>query len=123
MRSRPDAVLTMLVVSGALSAGAPQAASLTVKEDRPGLLKHAKISATVARQTAQAKFPNGAIVRAEIEWEKGRLIYSFEIQQPGVVGIEEVNVNAMTGAVVGTEHEVPAPPRAVPAPAGKPPTS
>jgi uncharacterized membrane protein YkoI len=44
----------------------------------------------------------------ELEDEGGRLIYSYEIKVPGRSGIEEVNVNAKTGAVVNTEHETPA---------------
>ncbi len=35
----------------------------------------------------------------------GRLIYSYDIKVAGKPGIEEVHVDAMTGAVIATEHE------------------
>ena len=44
----------------------------------------------------------------ELEDENGKLIYSYELKVPGRSGIEEVNVDAKTGAVVNTEHETPA---------------
>ena len=40
-----------------------------------------------------------------IDGENGKLIYSFAITVPGKSGVEEVNVNAIDGSVVGTEHE------------------
>jgi len=37
--------------------------------------------------------------------EHGRLLYSFDIRQSGHPGIEEVQVDARTGKVLGVEHE------------------
>ena len=85
-----------------------QGTPLKIKEEKAGLLKQAKISPAEAQKTAQAKFPSGTIKSGEIEKEGGKLIYSFDIQQAGVKGIEEVNVDALTGVVVATEHENPA---------------
>jgi uncharacterized membrane protein YkoI len=89
-------------------AAAPAAEqAVKVKEDKPGLLKKAKITAEVATAAAQAKFPKGKITSAEIEEEDGRLIFSFDLKTPGKAGIDEVNVDAMTGKVLKTEHESP----------------
>ncbi len=109
MRTRfsvPTMVVGLVVVL-ASTAGA-QRTPLKIKEEKAGLLKQAKISPAEAQKTAQAKFPSGTIKSGEIEKEGGKLIYSFDIQQAGVRGIEEVNVDALTGVVVAMEHENPA---------------
>ncbi|MEJ2185613.1 MAG: PepSY domain-containing protein [Gemmatimonadota bacterium] len=64
-----------------------------------------KIPEAKARATALARVPNGTIKSYELEREGGRLIYSYDIAVKGKPGIEEVNVDAMTGEVVGTQHE------------------
>lgn len=91
----------------ALAAFQVGAQGVTVKEDKPGLLKRAKITAEAATATAQTRFPKGRIVSAEIEEEKGKLIFSFDIKTAGKSGIDEVNVDATTGKIVGVEHESP----------------
>ena len=67
--------------------------------------KLAKVSAQVATATALAKVPGGAVRSGEIEKEGGKTIYTFIIKVAGKRGVEEVNVDAMTGAVVAVEHE------------------
>lgn len=81
---------------------------VTMKEEKPGQLKLAKITPAAATATAQAKVPNGKIETAEIEQEHGKLIYSFAIKIAGKSGIEEVAVDAKTGKVLSLEHETPA---------------
>ncbi|HEY0513946.1 MAG TPA: PepSY domain-containing protein [Thermoanaerobaculia bacterium] len=77
-----------------------------VRSDVPAdLAKQAKISLDTARATALAKVPNGQVRSEELEKEHGKLIYSFDIAVPGKSGIEEVNVNAITGKVVNKHHE------------------
>jgi uncharacterized membrane protein YkoI len=114
-----SALVVVLVALGFASGVTAQGAPITVKEEKKGLLKLAKVLPADAIKTAQAQFPNATMKSAEIEKEKGKLIYSFDMQQPGVKGIEEVNIDANTGAVVNTEHENPAPPKKHSAP--KPP--
>lgn len=100
--------LTNGAIALALSAvlAAPLLAqSVKVSEEKPGLLKKAKITAEVATATALAKAPGGKVEKAEIENEDGKLIYSFDIKVAGKAGITEVGVDAMTGAVVSVEHE------------------
>lgn len=87
------------------SAVAAQGQGVKVKEERAGLLKQATVTPEIATRTALARVPGGKVQSAELEQEKGALIYSFDIKVLGKSGIEEVNVNARTGAVVGVEHE------------------
>ena len=76
------------------------------KREMPAKLsKQAKISEDSAAVIARAKVPNGTIQSVELEQEKGKLIYSYDIKVAGTSGIEEVNVDAMDGTVVGVEHE------------------
>ena len=63
------------------------------------------VSMTQARETALQKEP-GKIKSGELEKEKGKLIYSFDIRTKN--GIHEVNVDAMTGEVVEDSIESPA---------------
>ena len=61
-----------------------------------------------AAAIARAQVPNGTIQSVELEHERGKLIYSYDVKVAGKSGIEEVNVNAMDGTIVGVEHEPPA---------------
>lgn len=95
----------------ALAVGAPVLAAQNVKvtENKPGLLKKAKVTADAAIAVAKARLPNATISAAEIEEENGKLIYSFDMKTAGKSGIDEVNVDALTGKVVGkVQHESPA---------------
>jgi hypothetical protein len=75
----------------------------------PGLAQTAKakpkISMEQARKIAVAKEP-GAVQSSELEKEKGRLIYSFDIKTAG--GIHEVQVDAFSGKIVEDTIEDPA---------------
>ncbi len=90
-----------------LIAGTAAAQGVTIKEEKPGLLKKAKVTPAEAQAAAQAKVPGGSIKSAEIEVEKGKLIYSFDIVTKGKSGVDEVAVDAMNGAVT-VAHETPA---------------
>src|SRR5215471_17401927 len=65
---------------------------------------HAKVSLDSAKATAQAKVPDGQLVSHEMENEHGKTIYSFEFKVPNKSGVDEVNVDAMTGKIVGGIH-------------------
>ena len=69
------------------------------------LKQRAKITCEQARKTALAKVGSGRIKGAEIEEENGKLIYSFDIKKQKTSGIEEVQVDAVSGAIVSVEHE------------------
>ena len=63
---------------------------------------HPKITMNEARTIALKKAP-GKVRSEELENEKGKLIYSFDIA--GKSGVTEVNVDAMNGKVIEAKHE------------------
>jgi uncharacterized membrane protein YkoI len=69
------------------------------------LMAQAKVSKDDAGKTALAKVPNGTIKEGELEKEKGKLIWSFDITTPDTKDITEVAVDAITGDVVSVEKE------------------
>jgi uncharacterized membrane protein YkoI len=69
--------------------------------------KDAKISKADAEKIALSKVPNGTIKEGELEKEKGKLIWSFDIATPGTKNITEVNIDAITGAVIAVDVETP----------------
>ena len=72
----------------------------------PGL---ATISQADAQKTALARVnasPN-QVTDAELEIEKGCLVYSFDIRTTGKTGIEELLVDAGTGRILSHKHESP----------------
>ena len=87
---------------------APAAAASYKKEVPAKLAAKAKIAEATAAATALAKVPGGKIESVELEEEDGKLIYSYDIKVAGKKGIEEIQVDAMTGAIAKTEHEDPA---------------
>lgn len=99
------------LVSGiaAMMLAAPVArAQHAYKKDIPAsLAKQAKITEPAAAKIAQKRVPKGTIDGVELEREGGHLIYSYEFKVPGKTGIDEINVNAVSGAIVSTEHEAP----------------
>jgi len=100
--------IALAIAVGALLGGASASVSAqaSYKRDVPdSLAKAAKITESRAASIARKKVPNGTIQSLELEREKGKLIYSFELKVPGKKGITEVNVDAMTGTVGPLEHE------------------
>ena len=91
----------LTLVSEGLAAQSP----VKVKEEAPGLLAQAKVSADSALKVALARVPNARMKSGEIEKENGKLVYSFDLVVAGKKGIEEVQVDAFTGQVVAVEHE------------------
>lgn len=107
-------ITTALCLCLAATAGAQtvsKASTMPVKnakhESQSTLRKEAKVTMLQARATALKEVPNGRVKSSELERENGKLIYSFDIRVPGKAGIEEVNVDAVSGAVSGHEHETP----------------
>src|SRR5581483_901476 len=100
----------ILGVTAALTlvAGAAFAQGTYKKELPAALVKKARITEDVAAKAALARVPKGEIQTVELEEEKGKLIYSYDIKVPGKSGIDEVGVSAMTGKVVAYSHETPA---------------
>jgi len=100
-----------LAVPAALVAQAPAKTPTAAKPKTPTqskLQKEATITLEAATATAQGAVPTGKIQSHELEREDGKLIYSFDIKIAGKKGIEEVNVDAMTGVLIEKVHETPA---------------
>jgi uncharacterized membrane protein YkoI len=95
------------VLAGALFCSTSVAhARTTPKSTVPAdLAKETKVTLEAARKTALAAVPGGKIESEELEREKGKLIYSFDIKVHQKSGIEEVGVDAMTGTIVEKKHE------------------
>jgi uncharacterized membrane protein YkoI len=79
----------------------------TEKQEQPELQAQAKISKAQAQQTALAKVPGGTVKEGELEKEKGKLIWSFDLATPDSKDITEVGVDAITGEVISVEKETP----------------
>jgi len=99
--------LTFVAVSASLLTLNSAGAQKTKHETQAAFMHEAKISKAVATKTALTAVPRGRIQSSEIERENGKLIYSFDIKVPGKSGIEEINIDAMTGVVIAHEHETP----------------
>jgi uncharacterized membrane protein YkoI len=67
----------------------------------------AKVAKGDAQNIALAKVPGGTVKQCELEKEKGKLIWSFDIETPGSQDITEVQVDAKTGEIVSIENETP----------------
>ena len=99
------ATMALFSVSVRSSAQEAQPAVKKAATSQAALSKEATIGERDARKTALAAVPGGKVQSHELERENGKLIYSYDIKVAGKPGIEEVNVDAMTGAVVAHEHE------------------
>jgi len=71
------------------------------------LMAEAKVSRADAQKTALAKVPNGVIKDGELEKEDGKLQWSFDVAAADSKNIIEVNVDAVTGAVISADKETP----------------
>jgi uncharacterized membrane protein YkoI len=76
----------------------------------PALQARAKIDCAAARKTALARLGGKGlrVKSAELEEEGGKLVYSFDVARKGASGVDEVQVDAVTGAVASVKHETPA---------------
>lgn len=87
-------------------AHAQQASTPSYSRDvPPALATQARISEDSARSLAAAQVPHGVLRALELEREDGKLLYSMELMVRGKPGIEEVNIDAVSGALIGKEHE------------------
>src|SRR5437879_6177613 len=71
------------------------------------LMKQATVTKGKAEQIALAKVSHGIAKSAEIEKEKGRIVWSFDIARPGTHDITEILVDAKTGKIISTQTESP----------------
>ena len=71
------------------------------------LEKQARIYKRQAERIALKQAPKGTIKSAEIENEKGHLVWSFDIATPGTRDIAEILVDARSGQIVPKATETP----------------
>lgn len=90
----------MTVVAVSLLAGCES-------EKGEGKEGQAQVSKADAERTALAQVPGGTIKEGELEKEKGKLIWSFDIAKPDTKDITEVNIDAMTGKIIAVDVESP----------------
>jgi uncharacterized membrane protein YkoI len=103
MKIRKVVVGTVLLALAAAAGAAPPA---TYERDVPdALAKDAKVSEESACTAALSRVGGGEVVSLELEREHGKLIYSVDVKLAGKPGVEEVEVNAIDGSVIGVEHE------------------
>ena len=100
-----SAGLMLFCIGGRASAQATTAAQKHASSSQRTLRKEARIAERDARKTALGAVPGGKVQSLELERENGKLIYSYDIIVAGKPGVEEVNVDAMTGEIVAHEHE------------------
>ena len=109
-------IICSIVTLGLLAGGLT--ACMTEKEGKEGkegkesekaseakLEAQAKITKAEAQKIALDKVPGGTIKEGDIEKEKGKLLWSFDIATPGTKDITEVQVDAMTGQVLDVSKE------------------
>jgi uncharacterized membrane protein YkoI len=104
-------IICSIVTLGLLAGGLT--ACMTEKEEgKEGkeakaakLEAQAKITKAEAEKIALGKVPGGTIKEGEIEMEKGKLIWSFDIATPDTKDITEVQVDALTGQVLDVAKE------------------
>jgi uncharacterized membrane protein YkoI len=85
---------------GACARGAVrEVQGVRIREDDRGLWAKATFPADSAVKLVLARVPGGRITEAELEEEKGRLVYSFDVKAEGRKD-SEIRVDARTGEVV-----------------------
>jgi uncharacterized membrane protein YkoI len=80
-------------------------ACVSEKQEQANLAAQARVSRADAEKAALAQVPGGKVKEGELEKEKGKLIWSFDITTEGTTDISEVAVDAITGAVLSVDKE------------------
>jgi uncharacterized membrane protein YkoI len=83
------------------------AVAFAAQPNEAELTKQAKITKAQAQQIALAKVSHGTVKSAEIENEKGHLVWSFDIATPHTKNITEILVDAKTGKIISNRTESP----------------
>ena len=96
-----------VIIGSALCIGMLAGCASDKHESQEKLAAEAKVSKADAEKIALAQAPNGTIKESELEREKGKLLWSFDVATPDSKDITEVNVDAITGKLVSVEKETP----------------
>ena len=102
-------VVTLGLLAGGLTACTTEKEGKEGKESEKAtaaqLEAQAKITKAEATKIALDKVSGGTIKEGDIEKEKGKLMWSFDIATPGTKDITEVQVDAMTGTIIDISKE------------------
>lgn len=94
--------LAAMTLSAAPAFAQAEGTKPAAKQETQAQLKaETKVSMADAKKTALTQVPKGRVKASELEREKGKLLYSFDIATKGNSGIDEVQVDAITGALIG----------------------
>lgn len=104
---RINRLIPLAALALAAAGAGAQPAKHHKAETQAELQKEAKMTMADARALALRTVPNSTIQAGEIEREGGKLIYSFDMKVANKSGIDEVNIDAMTGKLVSNQHETP----------------
>jgi len=103
--SRSALIAVALVSLVAASAGAQQSPLRKQAKEAAALHAAAKVTEDSARAIALKAVPGATVKEGELEKENGKLIWSFDLKVAGKKGVEEVQVDAITGKIVSRAHE------------------
>ena len=92
-------VLLATALAGAIALTASAA------ESQSRLRDQARVTQSQATATALAKVPKATVKSVELEREHGRLVWSFDLAQPGTSDVTEVQVDAASGRIVSLKKE------------------
>jgi uncharacterized membrane protein YkoI len=95
------------VTAAILSAGLSASVIVMAEETQQQLQSEAKVTESAARATALARVPHAVVQTSELEREKGKLVYSYDLSTPKSKNVTEVQIDAITGRVVGVIVETP----------------
>jgi uncharacterized membrane protein YkoI len=101
-------IVSAVLAAGLLAGCETEKGEKGAEATQADLMAQAKISKETATASALAKVPGGTVKDAELEKEKGRLIWSFDVAIPDSKDIKEVAVDAITGDVIAVDTETPA---------------
>ena len=100
--------LTRSLLTLGLLAACSVSTLAAAEASQTALKAQAKVTEAKAQKTALAQVPGGSIKSSELETERGKLIWSFDIAMPKSRNVTEVQVDAKTGKIVSTQIETPA---------------
>lgn len=106
----PALVAILLSLATILSVSCHAGETRTVRgvpfvEAKPGLWSRTTLSPDSALAIAIREFPSAEATKAELEEEDDALIFSIDLTLRGQPGIEEIHIDARTGAILKREHE------------------
>lgn len=97
----------IIITSLAAAAVVGMVGCASKQKEQAALQAQVKVSRVQAEDAALAKVPGGTIKEGELESDSGELMWSFDIATPNSNSITEVNVDAVTGAVISVVTETP----------------